>query len=754
MSAPATSTSVAATRRRRLIDLFTVGTGALVCLALTGWLGLDLHQPISFNGDHLLTLGNARSFVDGNGFRWNDSMGFPGERDSLMHPTFYLSQKSIMWLTARTTGNPATVVSVFYGVGIVLLYAACYWSLRRLAIRRALAWVGGVVFVVTPYFAARSAGHDMLAVYYSVPLGAVLALMVGHAGDAASTSIRRASTDRVSWLIVLAVGASGLYYAFFTGLFVAFAGVVASIRRRSSVPVARAAMLGAGLVVVLLVTGPGPGLIDIVSGDVQLPRRLASEQQEHGLSIANPARMFSRVPFTDAWWTGGASGSGLGEWPGFLLMLTIVLSPAIAVGSMVAVWRRGHSAPAADRLALVALSAGCIVFGVLFAVRGGLGFYFNELVSPAIRAQNRIVPFLSFFALVIVLTSVELAAASRRRWVRRVAPVLLTGALVVSVPPGIVGFLATRQAAFLANEYEQADRRSIEAVLDRIHDVGARRVLELPIVFWPEAPLVRGFEPYRLELAHILDRPGSDVRWSYGLSNRQPMFGHLLSVVDAQRDRGLAAAAAGMGFDGILIEKAAFDAAGLAAWTTVIDAEVPAQCRVFDDERRILFFLGTLDGVTCAPAPLDSAFSVMRYVTAGGRYGRSRLYGGWSGAEERYTWNDGVRATMGVPIPPAAFETGHVAIALDFMVYRPDPAKPKTIAFVVRGRERHRIEVARGEAPPTSAVLTVGADDFEDDGTVFVTIFTPDSESPSAYGADDPRRLGIALYEFTARAVR
>lgn len=733
-----------------------VSIGALVCLWLTGWFGLNLRDPLSFNGDHMLWLGYARSFIEGHGFRWSDSLGFPGMRDHMYHPTFYLSQKSIMWITARFLDNPAAVISVFYAFGIVFTYGACYWTLRRLSIDRALAVLGSVAFVVTPYFAFRAGNHDPFAVYYSVPLGAMLAIRVGlHDMGGHRRSLRQRLTDPLSWLLVLLVSTSGVYFAFFTAIFVSFAGLVAAMARRTFEPAARAALLSIGIAIGLLVTGPGLGLIDILNGTIQVPARQSVEQSVYGLSVGDAVKSLAHAPFTPPWWAHGVIGMDFegtyGEWPGLLLTVVILASPAIALGVAMSASSGGGD----RRQQLVAFCAGLAAFGVFFATRGGLGLLFNQIVTASFRAQSRIMPFLTFFAIVIVLAWVQQALAGGRRWPRVVIPLVLVGGLLSSVVESSPRFpLRTMQRSWLASEPQVANRQSIVDMLERLRESGARTVLQLPVVSWPEVAPMRGFTPYHFELPHVLDTAHSGVRWSYGMSTGQPMFTRLSAVIDTYREARVIAAASALGFDAISIEKAALSAHDLAAWIAAIETELDPACRVFDDPRRLLyvFAAATSDG-RCGPPAEPLSLESMRYVTAEGRFGRSLLVGGgWSAAEGGYTWTHDERALVSVPTSVTA-STGAVEVTFDFMVFRHDPQKSKRIVFQVGGRDVHRVDIAPGQTPPRSATFALDGAHVRRDGSIEVTILTPDAESPADYGAPDPRRLGIALYEFRVRSL-
>ena len=725
-------------------DGVPVATGIVLCLLLSGWFHLDRSEPLTFAGDHLVTLGRAKSYVDGHGFRWNDHLGLPGVRDALQHPTFFFAQKSVLWVAARTTGSATNAIAWFYAAGLGAVFAAAYWGLRRAGIGWRWAWLGALSFAVSPYVASRSALHDMLALCVSVPLGAVLALRpaLPHAGGAS-----RPGRDRWREPVILAIviGASGMYYAFFTGLFAGIVALVLAWRQRGPRPILAVAVLGGVMVVTMLVTGPGMGLADMLRGDVVLPTRGAQEQTRYGLVVSDAVRVLGAWPGAPEAWRqplAGVSGEGAwGEWPGVLLTAVILLAPIGVIGR--AVVRKG---PQDARRTLVWLCGLCITAGLLFAVRGGLGLWFNTFVTPAIRAQNRITPFLTFFALIAVLTWVQ----GRRQGGGRAVAALVALGLALGTWPAI-GHLRATQAGFLADRSEQADRASIEALVSRAHASGLSRVLQLPVVHWPEAGRIAGFTPYRLELPYILDAHERPLRWSHGLSNRQPAFGYLSTLVHQHMDHGLAAAAAAMGFDAIYVEHAAFAPDRLSALLAGLDADLDPGCRVFGDGRRTLLALTQVRGAPCVrnESPLDA----LRYVTSASGNGRPLLLGGWSRAERDFTWSDGREARLLIPLSPRLARQPAVDVTLLFSVYRPSPARPRTVELQ-SGDSVHRVVVEPGDAAVSRVTLTVRPDRTRPDGGVGIVVRTPDAERPSDRGGADRRLLGIALREIvvTARA--
>ena len=719
----------------------TVLTGVVLALVLTGWTALDPREPLSFHGDHLLTLGNARSYLDGNGFRWNDRLGFPGQRDAMYHATFYFAQKSIMWLAARLVASPATVVYLFYGVGVALVFGAAYWGLRWVGVARDLAWLGGLAFVVSPYVAIRAALHDMLSMPFSVPLGVVLALRIAQPDTGGHTSAARRGGDPLPWILAAIIGASGLYYAFFASFYVMVLAAWSSVWRGALSPLAHATRVCAVIVAVMLVTGPGLGLLDVVSGRVTLTARQAVEQTMYGLVLSNAAEVLESWPTLEGVTSVPAGSEGeWREWPGFVLTSALMVLPFVAIWLM---WASRRVRPTAA-LTTTVLCGVAVAAGVLFTLRGGPGLWFNEWVTPAIRAQNRVTPYLTYFALIGLMGWINRArqlggSVARAAWAAGVA-----AALLASAWPAL-RFFPAKQRAFLTNGAEHADRQSIQRLVRVIGDAGVTTILQVPVAGWPEAPAVRGVNPARFELPYILTPPGSPVRWSYGLSTRQPGFNALAALVDGHLEQGLAPAAAFAAFDAILIEKAALSDADLQQVVDTLSRELPAECRLFDDRHRTLFRFGATSRLGgCAVEPSD----LRRYVTAAGRFGRFLLREGWALPEVDKVWTDGPHARLIVPLEGRARTSLPLDMRMTFGLYRPDVSRQKDITFAVNGQERDRVTVLPGEPLPPLMTRTLSiVPDSPTDDHVVVEITIADPERPSDYGGSDPRWLGLALFE-------
>ncbi len=564
----------------------------LACLVLVGYGNVRIHQILNLGGDTTQVLNFAKSYIDGYSFRFNPSLGYPGVQDNLFWPTFDFTGKCILWIIGHFTKSAEISYHLLYITGICLMTSGILFCFSRCSIRPWVSLIGACAFVATPFFASRALGHDFLSLYYGVAFGSTLGVLVASMDRAEGLIdlFRRPST----WICVWFAGTSGIYYAFFTCLFVCLGGIMNAAWQRRSAPLLATVVLVAVIGPLVVLTGYGPGLADVLAGRVLQVQRAAFEQIVLGLNPAEAVGSLATIPGLG--WTLDnyrvvlpliPGAKGLYEWPSPILSLVIFAAPFI-----VAVLSRGDNAAVVFgcRTRLIQISALFITFGVLYAIRGGIAYYFNLLVSPNIRGTDRIMPFLTLFAIVIVCALIEMALNLRRRWLGWTLSALGVASLCFGIWPN-VGVLASKQALILSNPVLMESIASTRRMLLVKDGAAITTVLQLPNVAWPEQPPIRAFDPYAHQNAFILDRAGATTRWSYGSAVPQPAFKTLQRLVTDHVTSGLDGAAHDLGFDGILIEKAAYDEVELAQWRANIEGGLGAGCKVFDDRFRTLYAL-------------------------------------------------------------------------------------------------------------------------------------------------------------------
>jgi hypothetical protein len=545
---------------------------AVAVILLEGVLSINYREPLDISGDHSFLLVQARSMVDGVGFWVNPYLGFPMTENTFYFPQFEAIPKSILFLIAHLGVGPFLIIKLWYFTMLALTGAASYWAFRQFDLRPALAAVGAVAFIVSPFFYFRSVAHDYLALYLSVPFGAALAVQLATSNSTKEMLRRLRSPFAIVAAIVVAAG--GLYYTFFACIFICSGSLVAASQGEWVKPVVVAVTLCAGMAMLMIVGGFGPQVIHILHASQ--PHRLALEQLFHGLSLADGMVPFGKViklrNYYD-WRPSRMVGEGILDWPSTVQTLIIFASPILL---FFVVARR---ASPGTRLAIVGVSAAYITLGIVFASRGGLGFVFNYLVSPDFRGQGRIIPYLAFFAVLISLQWTEMVL-ERKQVAGYAIPALLLAAMIPSV-----GALSAHQASVLADPAAVVHIASLKTMLAAKDRAGLTHVLELPITKWPEVSPANGFDFYNMQLPFVFDRSEPPTTWSYGASDLDLGYAQFVSAINEKAD-GVSARAASLGFDGILVEKQPYAPAELNRVRA--DLHQTGGCVLFEDAWRLL----------------------------------------------------------------------------------------------------------------------------------------------------------------------
>lgn len=516
--------------------------GLLLTYFLLGFFGLNLREPMTLSGDHIWLLDMIKDAENRVGV-FNYSLGAPLKNNNLAFPLFDGSYKAIIWLFSRFTSDIFLVASLFYILGVATMFGATFWSLTILSIGPLLASVASVAFIVSPYFASRSFGHDLLTLYYSVPMGGALALWLSH-GDA----VRKIRTPFGICALIL-VGTSGFYYSFFSAMFLGLSMTGATIRQKSFKPILVCAGIALILLFLLLFSAYDYHIWRLLNGSIiSPPRRGSWEAFYNGLLLGNFLQAYTELGL----FTGTLKhfqttipivlqgGEGyVPEWPGPFLTTIIMASP-IALFSLI---------PMHDpRYRYVGLSFAFISFGLLFASRFGFGTIFTFLITGGVRAQARIMPFLAFFAIVSVCILVYLP--HRPLWQNAIA--MIFGALLLTgIYPAPYKVLEKKQTEYLSNTADQTNRSSLAAMLNAKDNHRLTMIFQLPVIAWPEAPAIEKIGPTDMLLPYILDKPRSSTRWSFGLTAEEIKPYQAMTSDDSK----IVSNVRRLGFDAILVEK-------------------------------------------------------------------------------------------------------------------------------------------------------------------------------------------------------
>jgi phosphoglycerol transferase len=555
---------VSSSGARQALAKVIAAYGGVAALSLAvAWpvLGLGhahLRYPFQYGGDALVSGAEIKAIIE-NGLTLRvPQLGAPGVLEAHdFPPQFDYLHLVAIKVMSLFSGNWALIINLYYLLGFPVIALSALAVLRHFKVSTLPAAVVSVLFAYLPSRLTKAEGHLFLDTFFQVPLAILVVLWVcsdepplvraAVPGRWFSLELRRART-LIACAICAAIGALGIYYAFFSAWLLVTGGLCSSLRRRS----ARNALAGVAMA----------GVIGLTLGVEALPTRLY--QAHHGPNAAAA----HRTP---------------GESELFGLKLAQLLLPID--GHRVTRFRAlreryNDTAPLVNENSLTALGiVGSVAFlallgvlliasrsggngmlgtlaalnllALLLGTMGGFGSLFALLVSPLIRTYCRINVFISFMCLFATALALDRVWRSRRD----------LGAPIMAI---VLVFGLYDQASLLAIfEYEGGQRASISDAdmvrgIERLVPPGTM-IFQLPFQSFPEGAQVARAESYDCLRPYLYSH---SLRWSFGaIRGRNDQWtqevaglplADLLKQIEA------------VGFGGVLVDRAGYDDTGAA----------------------------------------------------------------------------------------------------------------------------------------------------------------------------------------------
>ena len=537
--------------------------------------------PFRYEGDATYHLSVAKGLIDFGGSSTNPALGAPfGQVIHDMPLGADRLHLVLLRALGAVTGDAAVTVNLFFVLSFPLVAVAALLVLRRLRVSAAPAMVGALLYAFLPYHFFRGENHLFLSGYYTVPIAAYLAvrLLDGRAAEARS---RR----RIALLVLgcVLVGSGGAYHAPFSAMLVAVAAVAAYARSRS-LPLLRAGGLTLGLILGTFAVNLAPSLWYVhqhganTAGAVG---RHPSESEFYGLKLTSmllplrgPPYGWLRQPFRQF---PGPVASPVGTRASPRSRHRSRARYLLGLAALTLAGRRTQ-ADSDQHLSLLAVST--LVVGTV----GGVSSLIALLISPQIRAWNRLSIYIVFLALVALGGLADRLRAHLRA--RGFRPVTWGAALGVVLAVGLLdqtsGANVPRYRS-LATEYH-SDGAFVGAVEAALPDRAL--VFQLPVRAFPE---LRGpadmkvSDPFRLYLQ------SHHLRWSFGGVGGRPAADWQTPLA-AQPADSLLPRLAALDFSGLTVDRFGYDdrAAGLEA---MLRAELGSPTEVSPDGRFSFFDL-------------------------------------------------------------------------------------------------------------------------------------------------------------------
>lgn len=495
-----------------------VGGVAFAVWALRLW-EADLRVPFTYGADALFSGAGIKGLVEGGSFVHNVQVGAPVNGSWLDFPTVEGAHIALMRPIAWVTRDWALTMNLYFLLGFALVALVSYGVMRAVGVSRLPSVLLSILYAGLPYHLMRGQMHLFLVAYWVVPLAVLLCVWIADVRGLLVSDEgpwRLKARDRRTWVALGAcvlLGAGGVYYAFFACFLMLVAGLAAALggrgRRRLIVSIAL-------VLVVCLSVGVGlaEGLINSarMGPNAEAAQRSPADAELYALRLpqlllpvtGHRIEWFSRVK--DAYRAllelrvvGGNNENDTST-------LGILLS--IGFVGLLCVALFGNQQLRRSKLGTLALLS---LASFLLATVAGFGMLFAMVVSPQIRAYNRISVVIAFMAALAVggaLDKVRRRMGSdplaRASFVAVCAALFVVSALDVT-PVNLAPKYDHLAAAYAADE----------AYVSRIEELlpAGAMVFQLPYVPFPESGPVVNLPDYDHFRAYLHSH---DLRWSYG----------------------------------------------------------------------------------------------------------------------------------------------------------------------------------------------------------------------------------------------
>jgi hypothetical protein len=498
---------------------------AIAVVVLQVWQA-DFEVPLyaSPGGDETFGLAVIKGILEHGWYLTNPNLGAPFGQRLYDYPVF--SGDTLYLLLVKAIGvpfgNPAEVDNLFFLLCFPLIAASAYAGLRVVRISVGASVVCAVLFTLLPYHFFDGESHIFQGAYFTVPLGCLLVIAVLSGTALFTRSAKRHGVGRyVTWrsgatvAACVVMGSSDNYYAAFTAALVLLAGALVFLANRNLRGPASAGAVGALVLATVALNGL-PTLIyrSHHGGDPVVGQRKPKESDMFALSLADlvlPIAGHRIEPLSQLAKEYRATATApIGEGHSASLGLIGTVGLVGVVIAFVARALRADRRRFADpRYAYAALGAG---LAFLIGTVGGLGTLFAYVVSPQLRAWNRISVFIAFFALMgagLMLDALGRRIGSGSRG-RRAG---FAACLAVVLAVGVLDQTSSSTAPPYRRETAEyfADAHFVDAIQRQL-PAGAS-VFQLPYVPFPENPPVHRMEDYAELIGYL---HSTRLRWSYG----------------------------------------------------------------------------------------------------------------------------------------------------------------------------------------------------------------------------------------------
>ncbi|WGU93814.1 hypothetical protein QJQ58_25320 [Paenibacillus dendritiformis] len=484
--------------------------GIIMVFVMQLW-DADLYIPFNNSGDALFSKVVIKTLIENGTYNINGNLGAPFQSELFDFP---LGTDNFNFLLLKLislfNSDAIYVTNFFYLFTFFLAVITSMIAMRSLNISPLIAIVGSQLFAFLPYHFYRGQGHLFLSGYYVIPLIVLLITWIGNDKFEHDSYIWKSKRLYYGIIICAIASSSGIYYAFFGCFFLLVAALCKFVEfSKANKKTIVISLLFIATIVLGIVINNAPSILykQEHGANETVGVRSTIETEIYGLKIdqlvmpVNGHRISKFAEWREKYDSSaplanenGASSLGIIGAAGFCMLLFLLLF----IGNK-------NKNEALEQLSILNISA------ILLSSVGGFSFYFAALISPSIRAYNRISIYIGYFSILAVVIVAQMIkekyiTSKFRSYCFSFSLILLLmiGILDQTVPSMVPDYNGNKKS------YLQ-DAKYIKSIEDLLPN--GSLVFQLPYVPFPENPPVHRMVDYDLFKGYIHSH---SLKWSYG----------------------------------------------------------------------------------------------------------------------------------------------------------------------------------------------------------------------------------------------
>lgn len=487
---------------KKIFYLFFLAILSLIPFAIRYqvW-NINFLMPFAYDGDIMWNLVSIKGIIEKGWYLTNNSLGAPFNYSIIDYPVSELFHFLLIKFLSLFISNPSLILNIFYIFTFVSTFITSFFVFRHFKIRAGLAIVGAYLFTYLPFHLIRGENHMFLSSYFMIP---PIVMVISWIMDKETIFFKNIFEKKsiLTVIIALLISSTGIYYAFFSVVFILFAGLIGSIQN------GRLRNIFAAIVVSLIISSGiliniYPNLIHQISyGGSQAVGRSPTEAEYYGLKIIGffipnssyhlPLLRKFQVKYMTYALTkdeGGTSYLGAFGVIGFLILLFNLI-------------KKIKIDPKLDNLSYLNL------WGVLFATVSGFAIFFTYIVSENIRVYQRISIFIAFFSIfgfILTLNNIF----SKIKLAKHIYFIILLIIIFVGLVDLTSVYIPEPRSLYPAF---LSDKKFVEQIELSVNDEAM--IFQLPYKAFPETPPIHNLGDYALFRPYLHSHT---LKWSYGV---------------------------------------------------------------------------------------------------------------------------------------------------------------------------------------------------------------------------------------------